>query len=308
MAQKSKILIIGGTGYIGKHIVEASLKEGHPTVVLVRETTVSDPVKGKLVESFKNSGATLVYGDLKDYDSLVKAVKLVDVVISNVSHQQIPDQIKLIDAIKEAGNIKKFYPSEFGIDVDRHAAVDPAKHIFVAKIQIRRAIEAAGIPYTYIVPNGFAGYFVPTLSQPGATSPSHDKVVIYGDGNTKAVYNFEQDVGAYTIKTVDDPRTLNKIVYIRPPKNTVTFNELVGIWEKKIGKTLEKEYQPEEQLLKKIKEAPVPLNITLSIIHCIVVKGGATDIAIEPSFGVEASELYPDVKYTTVEEFFEKLA
>ena len=34
---------------------------GHPTFVLVRESTVSDPVKGKLVEGFKNSGATLVH-------------------------------------------------------------------------------------------------------------------------------------------------------------------------------------------------------------------------------------------------------
>ena len=61
MAEKSKILIIGGTGYIGKFIVAASTKAGHPTFVLVRESTVSDPVKGKLVEGFKNSGATLVH-------------------------------------------------------------------------------------------------------------------------------------------------------------------------------------------------------------------------------------------------------
>ena len=61
MAQKSKILIIGGTGYIGKFIVEASAKAGHPTIVLVRESTVSDPVKGKLVENFKNLGVTLLH-------------------------------------------------------------------------------------------------------------------------------------------------------------------------------------------------------------------------------------------------------
>ena len=30
MALKSKILIIGGTGYIGKYIVEESAKAGHP--------------------------------------------------------------------------------------------------------------------------------------------------------------------------------------------------------------------------------------------------------------------------------------
>ena len=68
-----------------------------------------------------------------------------------------------------------------------------------------------------------------------------------------AVFNEEHDIGTFTVKTVDDPRALNKVVYIRPPKNSVSFNELVAVWEKKIGKTLEKEYIPEEQLLKNIQ-------------------------------------------------------
>lgn len=59
--QKSKVLIIGGTGYIGKFIVEASAKANHPTFVLVRETTVNDPAKGALIQNFKNLGVTLLY-------------------------------------------------------------------------------------------------------------------------------------------------------------------------------------------------------------------------------------------------------
>lgn len=61
MAQKSKILVLGGTGYLGKFIVEASAKAGHPTFALVRESTVSHPEKAKLIESFKSSGVTLVH-------------------------------------------------------------------------------------------------------------------------------------------------------------------------------------------------------------------------------------------------------
>ena len=68
-----------------------------------------------------------------------------------------------------------------------------------------------------------------------------------------AVFNKEDDIGTFTIKAVDDPRTLNKILYIKPPKNTCSFNELVALWEKKIGKTLEKVYVSEEQLLKDIQ-------------------------------------------------------
>lgn len=302
-AADTKILFIGGTGYIGKFIVEASAKAGHPTFALVREASLSDPAKAPLLEKFKSLGVNLVHGDLYDHESLVKAIKEVDVVISTVGHLQLADQVKIIAAIKEAGNVKRFFPSEFGNDVDRVHAVEPAKSAFEGKAKIRRAIEAEGIPYTYVSANFFAGYFLPNLSQPDGTSPPRDKVIILGDGNPKAVFNKEEDIGTYTIKAVNDPRTWNKILYIRPPANTLSFNELVSLWEKKISKTLEKVYVPEEQLLKQIQEAPIPINVVLAISHSVYVKGDHTNFEIEPSFGVEASALYPDVKYTTVDEF-----
>ena len=68
-----------------------------------------------------------------------------------------------------------------------------------------------------------------------------------------AVFNKEDDIATYTIKAVDDPRTLNKILYVKPPANTISFNDLVSLWEKKIEKTLERIYVPEEQLLKNIQ-------------------------------------------------------
>lgn len=306
MAEKSKILIIGGTGYIGKFIVQASAKAGHPTFLLVRESTLSNPAKSQIIENFNNLGVKFSIGDLEDHASLVKAIKQVDVVMSTVGHEQLSDQVKIIDAIKEAGNVKRFFPSEFGNDVDRVHAVEPAKTAFATKAKVRRTIEAEGIPYTYVSSNFFAGYFLPTLAQPGVAAPPRDKVVILGDGNPKGVFNKEDDIGTFTIKAVDDPRTLNKILYVRPPKNTYSFNDLVSLWEKKIGKTLEKIYIPEEQVVKNIQEAAVPLNVILSINHSVFVKGDHTNFEIEDSFGVEASQLYPDVKYTTVEEYLDQ--
>ncbi|KDO39475.1 hypothetical protein CISIN_1g0404312mg, partial [Citrus sinensis] len=102
MASKSKILFIGGTGYIGKFTVEASVKAGHPTFVLVRESTISGPSKSQLLDHFKNLGVNLVIGDVLNHESLVKAIKQVDVVISTVGHTLLADQVKIIAAIKEA--------------------------------------------------------------------------------------------------------------------------------------------------------------------------------------------------------------
>ncbi|XP_073136453.1 isoflavone reductase-like protein isoform X1 [Henckelia pumila] len=306
MSEKSKILVIGGTGYIGKYVVEASAKSGHPTFALCRERTISDPNKAKLIQDFKNSGVTILTGDLHDHESLLNAIRIVDVVISTVGIAQLADQVNIVAAIKEAGNVKRFFPSDFGYDADRARAVEPAKSVHESKARIRRAIEAQGIPYTHVCSNYFAGFSLPTLVQPGSSAPPKDKVIILGDGNAKAVFNDERDIGIYTIKAVDDPRTLNKILFISPPNNVYSFNELVALWEKKIGKTLEKEYVAEEQILKQIQDSPMDAKLILSLNHSIFVKGDQTYFEIEPSFGVEASELYPDVRYTTVDEYLDQ--
>lgn len=299
---KSKVLVIGATGYIGKFIALAGAALSHPTYVLVRPPTIA--AKPDLIASFKASGITILQGSLEDHDSLLAAIKEVDVVISAVGGQ-ITDQTKIISAIKEAGTIKRFLPSEFGNDVDRVQALEPAKSIFNLKVQIRRAVEEAQIPHTFVVSNGFAGYFVSNLIQPGLTSPPRDKVLIYGSGDVKTISVFEEDIGTYTIKAIDDPRTLNKTLHIRPLENILTQNELVAIWEKKIGKTLEKEYVPEVEMVKKIEVTPFPGNIFPAILHDIVIKGDQCNFDLGPG-DVEASSLYPEVKYTTTDEYLNK--
>ena len=72
------------------------------------------------------------------------------------------------------------------MDVDRSNAEEPAKSLIQTKVDIRRLVESENIPYTYVVSNLFAGYFLPSLSHPGSPpSPPRDSVIILGDGTTK---------------------------------------------------------------------------------------------------------------------------
>ncbi|KAF7847231.1 hypothetical protein BT93_L3174 [Corymbia citriodora subsp. variegata] len=301
MAEKSKVLVIGVATYIGKFMVEASARSGHPTFALVGPSAPSD-----LVLSFESLGVYVVQGDENDLEALLNAIKQVDVVISTVG-TALQVQYKIVTAIKAAGNIKRFLPSEFGKDVDHGHALELEKNLYAAfYAMIRHLVEAEGIPYTYVAFNFFAGRYLSSLAQPEATVPPRDKVVILGDGNAKVVFNKEDDICTYTIKAVDDPRTLNKTLYIRPPANTYSMNDLVSLWEGKIGKTLERIYIPEEQVLKDIEEAEFPNNMLMTISHAVFVRGDQTNFEIEPSSGVEASELYPDVKYTTVDEYLDQ--
>ncbi|KAL2939814.1 Isoflavone reductase-like protein TP7 [Bienertia sinuspersici] len=309
MGEKSKILVIGSTGNIGKFMVEESTKEGHPTFVLIRPAILNDPTKSKLISTFQTLGVQIIQGDMYDHESLVKAIKQVDVVISVVGGRLVAEQFKLIAAIKEAGNVKRFIPSHFGSSGSNfEGVVQPAAGLFEVKGKNMKAIEAEGIPHTYIACNGFAGFFVAGLSQVHARTPPRDKVVILGDGNVKGIFNDERDIAIYTIKAVDDPRTLNKVLHIRPSSNMLNFNELVSLWEKKIGKTLEKTYTPEDQILQNIRELPFPQNIHLSIAHAVWVKGIMASFEIDPSLDVDAIELYPEVKYTTMDEYLDQFA
>eukprot|EP00250_Pteridium_aquilinum_P011667 c20226_g1_i1 orf=244-1164(+) len=304
MGVKSKVLIFGGTGYIGKHIARASAAEGHPTSIFSRPATLQ--AKAELIETFKADGITIVEGSLDDHAAVVAAIKEVDVVISALGGPAVPLQEKIVAAIKEAGNVKRFLPSEYGNDVDHCKALEPLNTIYGKKVTIRRLIEEAGIPYTYVSSNAFAGYTLANLVQFGKPAPPRDRVTIYGSGDVKAVFVKEEDIGVYTVKTIDDPRTLNKVVYLRPAENILTVNEVVALWEKKIGHSLEKEYVSEEVLIEQIKTSPIPKNIVLSTIHNIFVKGDQTNFEVEEKGGLEASKLYPDVKYTTASEYLDK--
>uniref|UniRef100_A0A0E0FJ84 NmrA-like domain-containing protein n=1 Tax=Oryza nivara TaxID=4536 RepID=A0A0E0FJ84_ORYNI len=115
----------------------------------------------------------------------------------------------------------------------------------------------------------------------------------------------EKDMSAVTIKAEEDPRTVDKILYVQPPANLCSLNQLVSVLEK-IGRDLEKCYVPEEELAIKIEAAsPFPLNFQLAIVHSALLPGVAS--CGQTAVGVEATELYPDMEYVTVEEYIDGL-
>jgi uncharacterized protein YbjT (DUF2867 family) len=255
--------------------------------------------------SFKKEGAHLLEASFNNHQSLVNAVKMVDVVICTMSGVHFRShnlllQLKLVEAIKEAGNVKRFLPSEFGMDPARMGnAMEPGRVTFDEKMEIRKAIEEAKIPYTYVVANCFAGYFVGNLSQMCTLTPPKDRVLLYGDGNVKAVFMDEYDIARYTIKTIDDTRTLNKTLNIRPPENILSQRELVDLWEELTGKKLEKINVSEQDFLAPIKSLDFASQVGVGHFYHIFYEGCLTNFEVEQ----EASKLYPQVKYTRMNEY-----
>ncbi|OWM83838.1 probable pinoresinol-lariciresinol reductase 3 [Punica granatum] len=304
---KSRILIVGATGNLGHQLAAAALRFSHPTFALVRPSAFADPVKCRTLRSLSDAGLTILKGSLEDEESLLEALRRVDVVICALPAKHALDQKPLIQSIKKVGSIKKFIPSEFGLDPDKVHILDMDHGFYSRKAEIRRMVEAEGIPYTIISCNFYMSYLLPSLVQPGLKAPPRDEVTIFGEGNTRGVFVKESDVAAFTIRAVDDPRTLNKVVYLRPPGNVYSMNELTEIWEAKIGKKLRKRYASEEELLTKIGETRYPDNMPFVFIYSAFIKGDQTYFGIEDSEGLDGMKLYPNLTYTTISEYLDTL-
>jgi len=299
-----RTLIVGSTGFIGRFLAEASLGSGRSTFLLVRPGPAS---KAHTIASLEEKGAIVIPGSIGDQDAMEKVLKEheIEIVISAVGGVSILDQLILVDAIKSAGTIKRFFPSEFGHDIDRADPVEPGLTMYNQKRQVRRAIEAAGIPYTYICCNSIAAWPYHDNTHPADVLPPLDCFHIYGDGSVKAYFVAGTDIGKFTIKCVDDERTMNKSVHFQPQTNLLNMNELASLWEKKIGRTLPRVTITEDDLLVAAKEMCIPGSIVASLTHDIFIKGCQVNYSLDRDTDTEVTSLFPDASFRTIDECFD---
>ncbi|RVX10189.1 Eugenol synthase 1 [Vitis vinifera] len=261
-------------------MVKASVKMGHPIYVYSRPMTPqTHPSKIELLKEFQSMDVNIVQGELDEHEKLVWVIQQVDVVISALAYPQVLDQLKIIDAIKVAGTTKRFLPSDFGVEEDSVTVLSPFQDFLDKKRIIRRAIEAAGISYTFVSANCFGAYFVNYLLHPH--DHSNDSITVYGSGEAQAVLNYEEDIALYTIKL-----------------------ELIALWEKKTGRSFKRVHVSEEELVKPSETLPNPQNIPVAILHSIFVKGVLMNFEIGED-DIEVSKLYPDINYHTIDQLLD---
>ncbi|XP_054793680.1 leucoanthocyanidin reductase-like [Prosopis cineraria] len=183
-----RVLIVGATGFIGRFVAEASLAAGHSTFVLVRGGPLAPP-KAALVKAFQKKGATILHGSIKEKEVMEKILKEndIEIVISAVGGEAVLDQLPLVEAMKSVKTIKRYLPSEFGHDVDRADPVEPGLRMYEEKRRVRRMIEEAGIPCTYICCNSIASWPYYDNCHPATHPPPLDVLPIYGDGTVKGI-------------------------------------------------------------------------------------------------------------------------
>ncbi|KAF8040206.1 hypothetical protein BT93_B2440 [Corymbia citriodora subsp. variegata] len=304
-----RVLVVGATGFIGRFITEASIEAGRQTYVLVRPGS-SSPSKANTVETLQKKGAIVLRGLINDR-SLVESILReheIEIVISAVGGGDILDQLTLVEAIKAVGTVKRFLPSEFGHDLDRADPVEPGLTMYKEKREVRQLIEEHRLPYTYICCNSIASWPYYDNRHPSEVLPPLDQFQIYGDGTVKAYFVAGTDIGKFTMKTVDDDRTLNKSVHFRPPSNMYNMNELAALWEKKLGRTLPRVTVTEDDLLAVAAENCIPQSIVASFTHDIFIKGCQVNFSVDGPNEVEVGSLYPEETFRTLDECFNEFA
>jgi uncharacterized protein YbjT (DUF2867 family) len=135
-----KVLVLGGTGTVGSHVVRDLLARGAEVSVLTRDPKKSLP-----------PGAKAVTGDLLAPATVRSAFLGMDGVflLNAVSATECHEGLMAVNGARMAGVKKVVYMSV--------QDADKAPHLphFGAKLPIEAALKASGIPFTILRPNNF---------------------------------------------------------------------------------------------------------------------------------------------------------
>ena len=222
------LLIIGGTGTLGRQIVLQALTKGYQVRCLVRNF--------RKASFLKEWGVELVYGDLTRPETIPPCFKGITAVIdASTSRANELESLKkvdwdgklcLIEAAKSA-NIKKFvfFSAQ---NVEQFETIPLMK----VKNGIENKLKKSGIPYTIFRLTGFyqgliEQYAIPILE---------NLPIWVTNENTSISYMDTQDIAKFCIRALQIPQTMNQTFFLSGLKSWVS-TEIISLCEQLAGQT-----------------------------------------------------------------------
>ena len=223
-----KVLVTGGTGFVGPAVVRAIADAGHDVRALVHSS-------GSDIE-----GAELVQGDMTDPASLRTAVEGADVVVHLVAIRQgKPEAFRrimvdgtrdLIAAAQEAGASRFVLMSALGTSDETKDLVP----YYGAKWEQERMLRESGLEHVVFRPSfvfGSGGGILPTFRRLAKRAPV---TPIVGPGTQRIQPIWIDDVGAYFARALDEPAATNRTFELGGPE-AVTWNEFWSRLKRALG-------------------------------------------------------------------------
>jgi uncharacterized protein YbjT (DUF2867 family) len=214
-----RVLVTGGTGFVGPHVVRAIADAGHELKLLVRDSTRSRELPGQPV-----------VGEMTNPVSLRTAVESVDVVVHLVAIRQGREQEfqavmeqgtrDLVAAAREAGIRRFVLMSALGTSEETQDLV-PYYH---AKWEMEQAVSGSGLDHVIFRPSfvfGRDGGILPTFRKLAKLTPV---TPIIGSGEQRIQPIWIDDVGGYFAAAIDKPEARNKTFELGGP-DAVSWNE-----------------------------------------------------------------------------------
>jgi uncharacterized protein YbjT (DUF2867 family) len=226
------ILVTGGTGFVGGHVVRALRQAGRSVRCLVRSQK-----KGAKLAAL---GCELVEGDVTDPSSLRPAVAGADAVVHLVAIRQgKPEEFQrvmvegtrnLLQAAEEAGVDRFVHMSVLGTSDESKDLVP----YYGAKWQMEKDVKASGVPHVMFRPSFiFAGDggILPTFRKLAKLAPV---TPIIGSGEQRIQPIWADDLAAYFEKALDHQAAQGKTFELGGP-DVVTWNEFWARLKRALG-------------------------------------------------------------------------
>jgi NADH dehydrogenase len=220
------ILVTGGTGFVGGHVVRALLDAGKPVRCLVR-----DPGRAGELEGL---GSELVEADMTEPETLRGAVEGVESVVHLVAIRQGKrSQFEavmsrgtraLLDEARRAGVRRFVHMSALGTTQETKDIVP----YYGAKWDMEQAVRGSGLPHVIFRPSFvFApdGGILPTFRKLAKLTPV---TPIAGSGEQRLQPIWAEDLAACFVRALDDDGVTNRTLELGGP-DVVSWNTL---WER----------------------------------------------------------------------------
>jgi len=227
------ILVTGGTGFVGPHVVHALRAQERDVRVLVRKPG------SKGAKTVASWGCELVQGDMTDAESLKRAVEGCDTVVHLVAIPTGSDERfeqvmsrgtrDLVEAAKQAGVTRFVHMSALGTSP---ASKDLTPY-FRAKWEQEQTVKASGIDHVIFRPSfvfGGDGGMLPLLVMQVRFSPF---VAVVGTKRMQPVW--VEDVAAFFARSLDTPEANGRTFDLVGP-DVVTWDELYDRIKRTMGK------------------------------------------------------------------------
>lgn len=227
-----KVLVTGGTGFIGPHVVRAIVEAGHEARALVR-----DRKRGSTAAA---NGAELVEGDLTDAASLRVAAQGAEAVVHLVAIRQgrreqfrrimVDGTRDLIAAAKEGGVTRFVHMSALGTSAETKDLVP----YYEAKWEQEQLVRAAGIDHVIFRPSfvfGREGGILPTFRRIARLAPV---TPITGPGTQRIQPIWVDDVARYFAQSLTTPEATNRTFELGGP-DVVSWSEFWSRLKRALG-------------------------------------------------------------------------